>query len=152
MHYTELLLERPLRVVANNSVFTVWVNPTAQQIVRLFEQSRTDVLKGVIIEDAMYWWDGYYAHHGHILELFDRNYPRPYEVNGVDCRMIINMECDDRPTLSCDDGLLNHPALHRVLVSDLIWFIVYGAGCMTYSQYRSYRAGDKNWRNAAPIS
>lgn len=139
------ILERAVRIEVSNEQFTLLINPSALQIVNLFERSRTDVLKGVIIGKTMYWWDGFYAHHGHILELFDPNYPALYEVNGVDCRMIINMECDDRPTLDCADKLLEHPLLQRVLTSNLIWFHVPGAGCMVYDQYQRFRAGKRDW-------
>jgi hypothetical protein len=148
---------RERRIEVRGSTFPLLQNPTIQQLLAVLRGSTWDRLKGLAVDNDVYWWDAYYAHHGDIAQImvYSDNPEVGYWDNpnyDNDARMILDLECEHTPTLDCNDKMLCHPRMVKLLASDEIAFSVPGAGCMNYSQYKAFRDNVKDWWKAARVA
>ena len=119
---TEILNERSERVEIKNKSFILLQDPTADQLLMMLKRSAHLTLRGLILEQSIYWWDADFATHGavasYLLGVEKYWEAPPYDNEG---RMYMEMDRDE-PTIQCQSEYLDFPKLVNILKSDKILF------------------------------
>ena len=139
MRYHQILQEKFLRVEVNNQLLTLLVNPTIGDLLTHYEKSTERRLRGLVVGRDVYFWDAYYAYHGHVAALFDPAYPN----YNIDNRLDLRPDGEVDPTLDFADWdtVLDHPHVRRLLDSNRIYLYVMGAGWMTVGEAEALHRG-----------
>ena len=141
-----IINEKTQKILVNNAMVTIVKNPSIQQVLNMFEKYQK--LRGIVIDNDVYFWDGVMATHGHVAEMFwptdkDKNY---WEMPGyTESRIILEDGRENSPIIDCDEEVFNNPRVISLLKSNEIYIPMPGAGEMTYSQYLAFNSGKRDW-------